>query len=63
VERQKSLTDAYEELLYLASRRREQLEASRSLWQFFWDATDEEGWIKEKVGEGGSTLQRYHSLS
>jgi len=48
-ERQQSLRDAYTELLELAARRRDQLEASRRLWQFFWDVTDEEGWIKEKV--------------
>lgn len=47
-ERQQSLRDAYDELLDLAAKRRHQLEASRRLWQFFWDVTDEEGWIREK---------------
>ncbi|XP_067941733.1 spectrin beta chain-like isoform X2 [Watersipora subatra] len=47
-ERKQSLIDAFNELLDLAARRRDQLEASRSLWQFFWDVTEEEGWIKDK---------------
>lgn len=42
------LTAAYEELLQLASERRARLEESRKMWQFYWDMSDEEAWIKEK---------------
>lgn len=44
----KTLEDAYEELVRLAAERRDRLEDSRKLWQFYWDMADEEGWIKEK---------------
>ncbi|XP_061173790.1 spectrin beta chain-like isoform X5 [Saccostrea echinata] len=47
-ERMKTLEDAYEELVRLAAERRDRLEDSRKLWQFYWDMADEEGWIKEK---------------
>lgn len=47
-DRMKTLEDAYEELVRLAAERRDRLEDSRKLWQFYWDMADEEGWIKEK---------------
>ncbi|XP_070577536.1 spectrin beta chain, non-erythrocytic 1-like isoform X2 [Ptychodera flava] len=42
------LDSSYAELLNLAAERRNRLDESRKLWQFFWDLADEEGWIKEK---------------
>ncbi|KAK0163457.1 hypothetical protein PV327_007135 [Microctonus hyperodae] len=48
VERVQQLEDAYAELVRLAVERRARLEDSRKLWQFYWDMTDEENWIKEK---------------
>ena len=42
------LDSAYEELKQLAGDRRQRLEESRKLWQFYWDMADEEGWIREK---------------
>ncbi|ESP01600.1 hypothetical protein LOTGIDRAFT_139452 [Lottia gigantea] len=47
-DRMSTLQSAYEELEQLAKDRRERLEESRKLWQFYWDMADEEGWIKEK---------------
>lgn len=47
-ERMNTLDAAYEELRNLAADRRARLEESRKLWQFFWDMSDEEGWIREK---------------
>lgn len=47
-DRMSHLDAAYEELLQLAIDRRNKLEESRKLWQFYWDMADEEGWIKEK---------------
>lgn len=47
-DRMKILEDAYEEFVRLAVERRDRLEDSRKLWQFYWDMADEEGWIKEK---------------
>ena len=43
-----TLSQAYEELCDLAESRRKRLEESRTLWQFYWDMADEEGWIREK---------------
>ncbi|UYV71261.1 SPTBN1 [Cordylochernes scorpioides] len=48
VERIQQLEAAYSELVQLALERRNRLEESRTLWQFYWDMTDEEAWIKEK---------------
>ncbi|XP_028968283.1 spectrin beta chain-like [Galendromus occidentalis] len=42
------LEDAYAELVHLALQRRQQLEQSKRLCQFFWDMAEEEAWIKEK---------------
>ncbi|XP_065158343.1 spectrin beta chain isoform X2 [Atheta coriaria] len=47
-ERVQQLEDAYSELVRLAVERRERLEESRLLWQFYWDMADEDNWIKEK---------------
>ncbi|XP_022245252.1 spectrin beta chain-like isoform X3 [Limulus polyphemus] len=47
-EREQQLEAAYSELVQLALDRRSKLEESRKLWQFYWDVTDEESWIKEK---------------
>ncbi|KAK7507079.1 hypothetical protein BaRGS_00001930 [Batillaria attramentaria] len=47
-ERMTTLSQAYEELCDLAESRRKRLEESRTLWQFYWDMADEEGWIREK---------------
>lgn len=48
VDRQQHLLAAYEELNQLASNRRDRLAKSRTLWQFYWDMADTEGWIREK---------------
>ncbi|KAG4068736.1 hypothetical protein HA402_002427 [Bradysia odoriphaga] len=48
VDRVQQLEDAYAELVRLAVERRSRLEESRKLWQFYWDTSDEENWIKEK---------------
>lgn len=48
IDRVQQLEDAYAELVRLAVERRARLEESRKLWQFYWDMTDEENWIKEK---------------
>ncbi|XP_055390536.1 spectrin beta chain isoform X2 [Condylostylus longicornis] len=48
VNRVQQLEDAYAELVRLAVERRQRLEESRKLWQFYWDTADEENWIKEK---------------
>ncbi|ESN99908.1 hypothetical protein HELRODRAFT_101195 [Helobdella robusta] len=48
VDRQRHLIAAYEELLQLAAARRARLGESRTLWQFYWDMADTEGWIREK---------------
>lgn len=42
------LEDFYAELAALSAERRERLEDSRKLWQFFADISEEESWIKEK---------------
>ncbi|XP_076464437.1 spectrin beta chain-like isoform X2 [Babylonia areolata] len=47
-DRMSTLRQAYEELCELAESRRKRLEESRTLWQFYWDMADEEGWIREK---------------
>ena len=47
-DRMSHLDAAYEELQQLAADRRARLQESRKLWQFYWDMSDEEGWIKEK---------------
>lgn len=38
----------YRELVDLAGQRRSRLEASRRLWKFFWDAGEEEAWMREQ---------------
>ncbi|NP_001171782.1 beta spectrin-like [Saccoglossus kowalevskii] len=48
-DRMEHLEASYAELLQQGSDRRNRLEESRKLWQFFWDLADEEGWIKEKA--------------
>ncbi|KAK7104923.1 spectrin beta chain-like isoform X2 [Littorina saxatilis] len=47
-DRMTTLSTAYEELCDLAESRRKRLDESRTLWQFYWDMADEEGWIREK---------------
>ncbi|XP_055939314.1 spectrin beta chain-like isoform X2 [Argiope bruennichi] len=42
------LEAAYSELVHLALERRNKLDESRKLWQFYWDMTEEETYIKEK---------------
>ncbi|KAJ7996636.1 hypothetical protein DPEC_G00239100 [Dallia pectoralis] len=39
---------AYEDLVQLASVRRERLEDSRRLWQFLWEMGEETAWIREQ---------------
>ncbi|VDD80712.1 unnamed protein product [Mesocestoides corti] len=46
--RGEDLRAAYEKLHELADARRQALEDSRKMWQFFWDMDDEKEWIKEK---------------
>uniref|UniRef100_A0A2I9LPS6 Spectrin beta chain n=1 Tax=Centruroides hentzi TaxID=88313 RepID=A0A2I9LPS6_9SCOR len=48
IERIQQLEAAYSELVQLALDRRNKLEESRKLWQFYWDMAEEEAWIKEK---------------
>lgn len=67
VERISQLEAAYSELVQLAVERRSRLEESRKLWQFYWDMTDEEAWIKEKEqilssAEIGHDLTTVHLL-
>lgn len=57
----------YSELVQLAIERRNRLEESRKLWQFYWDMADEEAWIREKErilssGEIGHDLTTVHLL-
>jgi spectrin beta len=47
-DRMSHLDAAYDELKQLAEDRKQKLNESRKLWQFYWDMADEEGWIKEK---------------
>ncbi|XP_042895897.1 spectrin beta chain [Parasteatoda tepidariorum] len=47
-ERIDQLEAAYSELVHLALERRNMLDESRKLWQFYWDMTEEETYIKEK---------------
>ena len=47
VECVQALEEAYAELVKLAVERRSRLEESRLLWQFYWDMTEEENWVKE----------------
>ncbi|GFT00678.1 spectrin beta chain [Nephila pilipes] len=47
-ERINQLEAAYSELVHLALERRNRLDESRKLWQFYWDMTEEETYIKEK---------------
>ncbi|KAI1288342.1 Spectrin beta chain [Halotydeus destructor] len=42
------LEQSYRELVQLSGERRNKLEESRKLWQFYWDMAEEEAWIKEK---------------
>ncbi len=67
VERVQTLEDAYAELVRLAVDRRSRLEESRQLWQFYWDAAEEENWIKEmeqilSQGDIGHDLTTIHFL-
>lgn len=47
-ERINQLEAAYSELVHLALERRNRLDESKKLWQFYWDMTEEETYIKEK---------------
>lgn len=47
-ERNRQLEKSYSELVELAFDRRNRLEESRKLWQFYWDMAEEEAWIREK---------------
>ena len=47
-ERIHQLESAYSNLIHLANERRNRLEESRKLWQFYWDIAEEEAWIREK---------------
>lgn len=67
IERIQQLEAAYAELVQLALDRRNRLEESRKLWQFYWDMAEEEAWIKEKEqiisqGEIGHDLTTVHLL-
>ncbi|XP_030854304.1 spectrin beta chain, non-erythrocytic 1 isoform X1 [Strongylocentrotus purpuratus] len=46
--RMNHLEERYHELQELARLRRDKLDESLRLWQFFWDLADDENWIKEK---------------
>lgn len=48
LDRMQQLEDLYTELVELSQERRDRLEESRKLWQFFADIAEEEAWIKEK---------------
>ncbi|CAG2100104.1 unnamed protein product [Medioppia subpectinata] len=66
-ERIRQLEAAYSELVQLAIDRRGKLEESRKLWQFYWDMSEEEAWIKEKEqilssAEIGHDLTTVHLL-
>ena len=43
-----TLSQSYEQLCEFAGMRQKRLQESRTLWQFYWDMADEEGWIREK---------------
>ncbi|KAG1673118.1 Spectrin beta chain [Nymphon striatum] len=67
IERIQQLEAAYAELVQLALERRNRLEESRKLWQFYWDMAEDEAWIKEKEqiisqGEIGHDLTTVHLL-
>lgn len=47
-ERIHQLESAYNSLVHLAFERRNRLEESRKLHQFYWDIAEEEAWIREK---------------
>lgn len=47
-DRMQNLEDMYTELVELSQERKDRLEDSRKLWQFFSDIAEEEAWIKEK---------------
>jgi spectrin beta len=47
-DRMKNLEAAYNELRKLSNQRRNKLNESRQMWQFFWDMAEEEAWMKEK---------------
>ncbi|GAV05346.1 hypothetical protein RvY_15494 [Ramazzottius varieornatus] len=48
VDRMQNLEDMYTDLVELSQERKDRLEDSRKLWQFFSDIAEEEAWIKEK---------------
>ncbi|RWS10326.1 spectrin beta chain-like protein [Dinothrombium tinctorium] len=61
------LEASYAELVQLANDRRNRLEESKKLWQFYWDMAEEEAWIKEKEqilssAEIGHDLTTVHLL-
>ncbi|NWH60754.1 SPTB2 protein, partial [Geococcyx californianus] len=47
-ERVAALELRYRQLVELARRRRARLEESRRLWKFFWDAGEEEAWMRQQ---------------
>lgn len=47
-DRQRQLSEALEELRRLAAQRRQKLDDSRLMWQFYGDMADTESWIREK---------------
>jgi len=67
MERVTQLEEAYAELVKLAVERRNRLEESKKLWQFYWDMAEEENIIKEKEnilsqGDIGHDLTTVHLL-
>ncbi|XP_015783267.1 spectrin beta chain isoform X3 [Tetranychus urticae] len=63
----KKLESSYAELVALADQRKNRLEESKKLWQFYWDMAEEEAWIKEKEqilssAEIGHDLTTVHLL-
>ena len=48
IDRMQNLEDMYTELVELSQERKDRLDDSRKLWQFFADIAEEEAWIREK---------------
>ncbi|OQV17845.1 Spectrin beta chain [Hypsibius exemplaris] len=48
IDRMQNLEDMYAELVELSQERKDRLDDSRQLWQFFADIAEEEAWIREK---------------
>ncbi|CAK9304213.1 unnamed protein product [Gordionus sp. m RMFG-2023] len=47
-ERVAGVDAAYDELVELSNKRKRRLEASKKLWEFYWEVSQEENWIREK---------------